>query len=105
MVRTIRNITFVVLCAMVYVDLGSAPVKAESMSCWSIEVDRVNEGECNERRDYQGECSAGTCWDDGFYWAVGECNKLGGLWIMVEHFCGMWDPEPIQYSCQRLCWD
>lgn len=82
--RTIRNIAFVVLCAMVY--LASEPVKAGT-SCWADYAYSDSAGD-----HYQGECD--PCDENAWYDAISACEPG----IMVEYFCASWHFE---YVCHN----
>jgi hypothetical protein len=102
MVRTIRNITFVVLCAMVYVTPVS--VAAAERACWADYLGPTVEGSW-VRHDYQGECSAGGCDTEAYNQAIDTCWEEHNYAIMVEHFCGDWDPVLWSFSCIELLFD
>lgn len=74
--RTIRNITFVVLCAIVYVQPTSATVRQES-GCWADHVYTS----CVSRY-FLGECD--NCDENAWYMAIASCNSNE---IMLEYFC------------------
>lgn len=103
--RTVRNLLFVICVGLLWTE----PTEAFGCSFsliggdnWTAPYDPCP---ANQRFDYEGACSAGTCWDEGWQQAISQCEGLsGGDYVMVEHFCGMWDPEFMSFSCQRLCW-
>lgn len=77
--RTIRNVTFVVLCAMVYL-MPAAPQAAGS-SC-STQTWSHPGGGCYTTQYYAGNC--GSCMD-GYDHAANVCGGSG--LILVEFFC------------------
>jgi hypothetical protein len=80
-VRTIRNITFVVLCAMVYVD-GGPTVHASSQACSATYA--YTDGSGGDH--YQGECY--DCDNETYFDAIDHCSSDDRM--MVEYFCSEW---------------
>lgn len=75
--RTIRNTTFIVLCAMVY--LTPAPVQASS-SCWADP----------------------TGWQGGCEMFVGSCGNCEGddAWGFASDTCGWPNGEVVEFFCE-----
>lgn len=76
--RTLRNVTFVVLCAMVY--LMPEAAQASGSSCSSSSTWNTTGGGCHYTNYYSGNCE--SCMD-GYAHAANVCGDL----ILVEFFC------------------
>lgn len=89
--RTIRNVTFVLLCAMVYL----APVQAASSSCSATYLWTEGEGWTVDM--YEGECSSSDQCTEGFYFAINYCSQRQKM--MVEFICQGGNPEYFFFGC------
>lgn len=87
--RTVRNVTFVVFCALLY--WAPAPVQASSASCWADDAHTM--GPCDNIDHYQGECT--DCELESWYWAIEFCHNKGRM--MLESFCDSWHFEFVCY--------
>lgn len=84
--RTLRNVTFVVFCAMVYL----APALASSSSCWADPSTLGCAG--GGGTFYVGQC--GNC-SEGFDFAISTCGNLS----ISEYFCDEVGGGYLRFCC------
>jgi hypothetical protein len=86
--RTLRNVTFIVLCALLY--WAPTPAQASSFHCWADYAHTM--GPCDNLDHYQGGCN--DCELDAWYWAIQFCDQKNRT--MLEYFCS---PSHFEFVC------